>query len=90
MKIVNIAKSATISLNKSTTSIAKDATEKLVATTAPADATVTWVSKDTTKATVGDDGTVTALVNSGDVVIEASITVDGTTVKDSCTVTCTA
>lgn len=89
-KILNCGQAATITLNKSTTSIAKDATEKLTATTAPAGATVTWTSKDTTKATVDDEGTVTALVNSGDVTIEAAITVDGTTVKAECVVTCTA
>ena len=85
-KLVNIAKEATITLNKSTTTIAANATEKLVATVAPAGAEVTWVSSDTSKATVAEDGTVTGVV-AGSAKITASVTVDGTTVSASCVVT---
>ena len=76
-----------IELNKSTTTIAKDATETLTATTVPADAEVTWTTSDDTKADV-TDGVVTG-VAAGSATITASITVDGTNYTDTCTVTVT-
>ena len=53
-----------IALNKSTTSIAENATETLTATLTPSNTTydeVTWVSSDTSVATVDDDGEVTGV-----------------------------
>lgn len=89
MKIVNIGKGA-ISLNKSTTSIVAEATEKLVATTVPAGATVAWTSSDTTKATVASDGTVTG-VAAGTATITATATfADSSTATATCAVTVTA
>lgn len=87
MKIVNIAKSATVTLNKSATTIAANSTEKLVATTAPSGVDVTWKSDTTAKATVAEDGTVTG-VEAGTANITAEITVDGTKVVSApCVVT---
>lgn len=88
-KIVNIAKEATVELNKSTTSIAAGADETLTATVAPTGATVAWATSDATKATVDNAGKVTG-VAAGSAKITASITVDGTTVSDSCDVTVTS
>ena len=53
-----------VSLNKTTLSLAKGATETLAATVTPSDATdksVTWSSSDETVATVDEEGKVTAL-----------------------------
>lgn len=76
-----------VALNKSTTTIEEGSTETLVATITPANATnqnVNWSSSDTTKATVGNEGTVTA-VAAGTAIITAT-TVDGGKTA-SCTVT---
>ena len=78
-----------ISLNKSTTSIVKEATETLTATLTPANTTydtVTWTSSDTSVATVDDDGEVTG-VAAGTAVIKAITERGGYTA--SCTVTVT-
>ena len=78
-----------IALNKSTTSIAKNATETLTATLTPSNTTydtVTWVSSDTSVATVDDDGEVTG-VAAGTAVITAITERGGYTA--SCTVTVT-
>lgn len=77
-----------ITLNKSTTSIAAGATETLTATTVPDDAEVTWTSSDETAATV-EDGVVTALAE-GSTTITASITVEDVAYTDTCAVTVTA
>lgn len=50
----------------------------------PADASVTWTSSDSTKASVAN-GVVTA-EGAGSAIISASITVDGVTYNDTCTV----
>ncbi len=74
---------ASVSLNKSTTSLAVGATETLVATVLPADATekdVTWDSSSTAAATVSSAGLVTAIA-------EGATTV--TTVDGGKTATCT-
>ena len=55
----------------------------------PADATITWTSGTTAKATVDSNGVVTGKAT-GSSVITASITVGGTTVTDTCTVTVTS
>lgn len=76
-----------ISLNKSSTSIAKDASETLLATVVPANASnkaVTWSSNKEAVATVDGDGKVTA-VGYGTTVITVT-TVDGNKTA-SCTVT---
>ena len=75
-----------ISLNKSATSIVKDATEALVATVLPVDATdpsVSWSSNDEEVATVSDAGVVTAvavgvaviIAKAGDKIAACAVTV---------------
>lgn len=80
-----------VELNKSTTTLSLSGTdeETLTATVSPAASTVTWASSSTTVATVTSGGKVTAKA-AGTAVITASITVDGQTFTDSCTVTVTA
>lgn len=78
-----------ISLNKSTTSIVKEASETLTATLTPANTTydeVTWTSSDTSVATVSDLGVVTG-VAAGTAVIKAITERGG--YNASCTVTVT-
>ena len=82
------AASPSVDLDKSTLSVAVNATATLVATTVPAGATVTWTSSDTDKATVAG-GVVTGKA-SGSATITASITVGAQTYSDTCTVTVTA
>lgn len=74
-----------VTLDKSTASIAVSGTETLAATTVPADTAVTWTSSDDTVASV-EDGVVTG-VAAGNATITASITVDGVTYSDTCAVT---
>lgn len=74
-----------VTLDKSTASIAVNGTETLAATTVPADASVTWASSDDTVASV--DGGVVTGVAAGDATITASITVDGVEYSDTCAVT---
>ena len=74
----------------STASVAVDATYQIpVIALSPADATITWSSGTIAKGTVDSTGTVTGKA-SGSTVITASITVGGTTVSDTCTVTVTS
>lgn len=73
-----------IELDRHTVSIEDETTVTLKATTYPTDATVTWTSSDTSVATVAD-GVVTAK-DAGNAIIAASITVDGVTYNDTCTV----
>lgn len=61
---------ATITLNNSTLSVAKNATASLVATTSPAGGRVLWGTSDASKATVSDSGVVTG-VAAGSAVITA-------------------
>lgn len=82
------AASPSVDLDKSTLSVAVNATASLVATTVPAGATVTWTSSDTDKATVAG-GVVTGKAT-GSATITASITVGTQTYSDTCTVTVTA
>ena len=77
-----------ITTKPSSTTVAVSGTRKITATTVPADATITWASSNTSKATVSD-GTVTG-VATGSANITASITVDGTTYTDTTAVTVTA
>jgi len=73
-----------IELNTHYTTVVDEETVTLKATTIPAGETVTWTSSDTDKATVSG-GVVTAKAE-GSVIITASITVDGVTYNDTCTV----
>lgn len=76
-----------ISLNKHVINLNATApgnTEQLVATVTPSNATVTWSSAATGKATVSS-GLVTA-AGVGNTIITAAITVDGVTYDDTCTV----
>lgn len=76
-----------ISLNRANLKLTEGQTFTLKATTIPAGQTVTFASDSTSNATVGEStGKVTA-VAAGSAVITASMTVDGTTYTDKCTVT---
>lgn len=86
--IANITMNPSVSLDKSTATVAAGSTVALTATTVPAGETVTWTSNNTSAATVSS-GTVTG-VAAGSAKITASITVDGKTFEDTCTVTVTA
>jgi hypothetical protein len=77
-----------ISLNKTTATVAALATTTLTATTDPAGETVTWESSDTSVATVSN-GTVTG-VAAGTAVITASSTIGGHVRTAECVVTVTA
>lgn len=61
----------------------------LVATTSPANQTVTWTSSSSSVASVSG-GVITAGSSAGSAIITASITVDGVTYSDTCTVIVTA
>lgn len=76
-----------ITLNKSTTTIAASSTETLTATTVPADAEVTWTSSNSEIAQVSSAGLVTA-VAAGEATITASI--DSGAKTATCVVTVTA
>lgn len=73
-----------ISLDKHTIELEAEGTHTLNVTTVPASQSVTWTSEDTLVATVSG-GVVTA-VDAGNTIIRASITVDGVTYDDTCTV----
>ncbi len=80
-----------VTLNKSTTSIVVGATETLVATVAPTDASnkaLVWASSAPAKATVDANGKVTA-VATGSANITATSS-DGTAIVATCAVTVTA
>lgn len=73
-----------ILFDKHTIELEADGTGKIVAMTDPDDATVTWTSNDSSVATVSG-GIVTA-VDAGSTIIRGTITVDGITYDDSCTI----
>lgn len=77
-----------IALSQSAISVEAGNTATLTATTYPTDAVVTWTSGAETYVTVAN-GVVTGVAE-GTAVITASITVDGQTYSDTCTVTVTA
>ena len=77
-----------ITLNKNYISIVKNTTYDLKAITNPAGQTVTWSAADSTKASVSN-GTVTGGSSAGNTIITASITVNGVTYSDTCTVVVT-
>lgn len=72
-------------LNKHLVTVAKDATTTLIAETVPAGETVTFTSSSDTYATVTSGGVVSGEAV-GQAIITASITVDGVTYTDTCTV----
>ena len=77
-----------MTLNQHTANLTEGGTRTLRATTVPEDAVVEWASSDDAVATV-DGGVVTALAE-GTATVTATITVDGETYDDSCTVNVTA
>lgn len=77
-----------ISLDKHTIELEEEGTYTFNVTTVPASQSVTWTSEDTSVATVSG-GVVTA-VGAGNTIVRASITVDGVTYDDTCTVIVTA
>ena len=77
-----------VTLNKNSETVAKNATKSLTATVVPSGTSVTWRSENTTIATVSN-GTVTGKA-AGTTLIWASIKVDGTDYEDVCAVTVTA
>lgn len=81
------AAAPTVSLDKTTATVAASATTTITATTVPAGATVDWASSDETKATV-EDGVVTG-VAAGTATITATITTAEGTATASCVVTVT-
>lgn len=77
----------TITLDKSTATVAAEATTIITATVTPAASTVTWESSNDDVATVSS-GTVTG-VAAGNATVTASVTNDGITRTASCDVTVT-
>ena len=75
----------TIYLDKHSIETEKDETVTLVATTIPADATITWSSASTGIASVAN-GVVTGGSTAGSTIITASITIEDVTYTDTCTV----
>lgn len=80
----NVEPISSIMLDKHSVTVEDEDTVTLTATTVPASTTVTWTSEDTSVATVAA-GVVTGK-GAGNTVITASITVDGVTYTDTCTV----
>lgn len=78
-----------IELDRSSITIVEEGTYTLTATTVPASAVVTWTANPTSVATVSSNGLVTG-VSEGTATITASITEQGETLTDTCTVTVTA
>ena len=76
-------------LNKHLVTVAKDATVTLTAETVPAGEIVTWTTSNNTYADVTSGGVVSGEAV-GTAIITASITVDGVTYTDTCTVVVTA
>ena len=85
--IDDVVKPVDIKLNKSTATVTSGATETLVATTNPVNATVTWGTSDSSVATVSN-GVVTPVAN-GTAVISAIATSDGVSDVATCVVTVT-
>lgn len=83
-----VSEGGSVSLNKHTETITGTGTKTLTATVKPTGTTVTWTSSNSSVATVSS-GTVTG-VAAGTAVITASVTVNGVTASDSCTVTVSA
>lgn len=95
VKQVNISVGASgsdvpsVTVSPSRSSVNVGSTKKLTATPVPSNASVSWSSSDTDKATVSDSGVVTG-VAAGTVTITATITVDGNDYTDTCSMTVNA
>jgi len=89
VRIIIGSGSASIALNKSSTSIVAGASETLTATINPTGVAVSWSSSDTDVATVDASGKVVG-VAAGSATITAKITVNQTEYTDTCAVTVTA
>lgn len=76
-----------VNLDAHAITLAPDGTKTFTVIAVPDDATITWTSVDTEVATVSN-GIVTAVAE-GNTIITASITVDGVTYTDTCTVVVT-
>ena len=74
-----------ILLNTHAATVEAEGTLTLTATTVPAGETVTWSSSNSSVASVSG-GVVTAGSSAGSAIITASITVDGVTYTDTCTI----
>lgn len=74
----------TINIDKHSLTVADGDTATITATATPDTASITWTSEDNSVATVSG-GVVTA-AGAGNTIITASITVDGVTYNDTCTV----
>ena len=74
-----------ITLNTHSVRLTEGDTITLIANTVPSGETVTWTSADTDVATVTSGGVVEA-IGAGNTIISASVTVDGVTYNDTCTV----
>ena len=83
------AQTPTITLSKSSTTIASGSSETITATTTPNAFVVTWASTDADVASVDQSGEITG-VAAGTATITATITVDGSTYTATCDVTITA
>ena len=81
----NIKRVNGISLNKTSIKLLKGETEKVEATLAGIEGTITWTSSNTNIVTV-DNGIVTALGDSGTATIKASVTSGGINYETTCTV----
>lgn len=79
---------ASILISKHSATVEKDATVTITASVVPAGSVVTWTTSDDTVATV-NGGVVTGEA-AGNAIITASITVNGVTYTDTCTVVVTA
>ena len=76
-------------INTHSATVEENKTITLTAETIPSGAVVTWTSSNDTKASVTSGGVVTG-EEAGNAIITASITVDGVTYTDTCTVVVTA
>lgn len=72
-------------INKHSVTLEVGDTETLTVTKIPANASVTWTSSNSTKASVTSGGVVSA-EEAGSAIITATITVDGVAYTDTCTV----
>lgn len=84
----NATPTPAVLLDKHAVTVAKDATVTLTAETVPAGETVTWTTSNNTYADVTSGGVVSGEAV-GTAIITASITVDGVTYTDTCTVVVT-
>lgn len=78
-----------VQLDKYSISVEAGGTATLNVTTIPSDASVTWSSANSSVASVSN-GVITAGDSDGNTIVTASITVDGVTYNDTCTVVVTA